>query len=89
MANELNDKKNPLSPVSYKVLYGVLEEKIPQLEIVQKDGNVLFAKNLYRLCEEVVKKLCPKLSNQLFAEMHMDETAILMNPKSPDILSRI
>lgn len=79
MANELNDKKNPLSPVSYKALYHVWGEKIHQLEIPQKDGNVLFAKNLYSLCKEVVKEVRPKLSNQFFAEMHMDETAIYKN----------
>ena len=79
MANELDDKKNPLSPISYKVFYNVLEEKIPLLKMTQKDGNILFAKNLYFLCKEVVKKLRPKLSNQLFTEMNMDETAIYKN----------
>jgi hypothetical protein len=79
MANELNDKKNPLSAVSYKVLYDAISKKIPELKVYQKYGDVFFANNLHSLCIEVVKELKPKLSNQFFTEMNIDETAIYKN----------
>jgi hypothetical protein len=79
MGNELDDKSSPLSRVSYKPFYEIMGQYISELDVVDRVGNVFFAKNLYRICSEVVEKLSPKLSNRFFVEMQMDETAIYGN----------
>ncbi|TCS95773.1 hypothetical protein [Hazenella coriacea] len=76
MSNELNDKKNPLSPISYEILYSAMKKRLPKLLIHEKGGNVFFAKNLYPICHEVVEDLRTKVSKQFFAEMSMDETVL-------------
>lgn len=76
MPNDINDQKEQLSTISYQEIYDAIYGVISKLEISTKNGSILFAKNLYQICKDLVNHLEKKVSNQFFQKMCMDESAI-------------